>query len=127
MKKLVEVIYHDKKDRCVVATKHIKKGTSILCDHVVLLPYPSCDPTDSKCNSIANRYVFEWDKKKCALSLGLSSLINHHPSYNVRWVPLFECRMIEIEATKDICKGEELVFDYGYNIKFKPLLPIKEN
>lgn len=117
---LVEVIYDEKKGRCVIAKEKIRKGTAILRDHIIVAEF-----NDHIEKTEFTRYVFEWDAKTVVLALGLSSLINHSKFSNVHWNPLYECYMIEMVADRTIERGEELVFDYGNTIGFTAELPIK--
>ena len=116
---MIEVIIDENKDRCVVATRNIKKGTVILCDHVAVF-----DDMKAMEKTKVDNYAFQWDSETYAISLGISSLINHYETPNVEWVPLFEIRMMEIVALRDIKKGEELVFSYGNDLSFEPVKPL---
>ena len=120
-KDLVKVIYDDRKGRCVIALKDIRKGTVVMRDHVIL-----AKDTKHLKKTIFTRYVFEWDRNTVALPLGMASLINHSRMWaNMQWMPLFECQMVEMVATSSIKKGEELVFDYGNTDGFKAVSPIR--
>lgn len=118
-----EIIIDDKKGKCVIATRNIKKGTVIFENHVTLIPIDEVAK-----NSTLYKYVFEWSKTHYALAMGDSSLINHSKVPNITWFPMTECNMIQFKTIKDIKKGHELVFDYGNygnNFKFRPLPPLK--
>ena len=62
--------------------------------------------------TVLGDHVFEWGKKRMALSLGYGSLYNHSHTPNAHGEPKIRDRVIEFTAARDIPKGEEITIDY---------------
>jgi hypothetical protein len=62
--------------------------------------------------TVLGDHLFEWGKRRMALSLGYGSLYNHSQHPNAHGEPKIRDRVIEFTAARDIMKGEEITIDY---------------
>ena len=62
--------------------------------------------------TVLGDHVFEWGKKRMALSLGYGSLYNHSHDPNAHGEPKIRERVIEFTAARKIERGEEITIDY---------------
>ena len=98
------------KGRGVFAKCAIKKGTTIECVPVILVPI--ADLVEGLENPTLNRYFYHWDKKHIAVSLGYGSLYNHSYEPNARYI--HGSLTLTYRALREIAKGEEITINYNY-------------
>lgn len=101
--------------RCVFADKEYKKWDIIeICEYIHI---PKKEINILKKTTINNYWFwFNWD---AMILLGNGSLYNHSKNYNmIAVINNDKNSRIWFEAIKDIQIWDELVFDYGYDIKF---------
>lgn len=108
------VLQAGKKGRGVFAEQNIKSGTVI-----EVCPVLVCSRRDWKLlkNTKLAHYVFDWTNGSVGFALGHGSLYNHseNPNCEVFW---YEGEnILSYAAVRNIQKGEELCFDYGYKPK----------
>lgn|ERR1019366_7261023 len=98
------------KGRGVFAKSPIKKGTVIECVPVLLIPLK--DLVDGEANPFLNKYLYVWNKKAFAVSLGYGSLYNHSYEPNAEYI--FGPARLTYRALSDIAKAEEITINYNY-------------
>lgn len=107
------------KGRGVFTTHTIKKGEVVEVAPVVPMKaknVPDNEPPDG--------YVVDWDEndknKKYGLVLGYVMLYNHSDTPNVWLESDLQKNIIRVIALRNIKAGEELAWDYGVEVWFKP-------
>ena len=114
--KLYKVIQSSRIDKQgVVATKNIKKGTFILKykGKVITNKEAETNPKFQK----EDIYMFTLDSKYSLdgdFKSNVARLINHSCNENCEYVDNGSKNTIDVLASKDIKKGEELTADYGF-------------
>jgi len=98
------------KGRGVFAAKPIKKGTII--ERVPVLLVPLKDLAGGENNPFLNKYMYVWNKKAFAISLGYGSLYNH--SYEPNAAYIFGPMRLTYKALADIAEGDEITINYNY-------------
>jgi SET domain-containing protein len=108
-----------RKGRGVFARCDIRKGEVIEVAPVVPLAaenVPDSDPPDG--------YVLDWDPdtpgEEYAMALGYIMLYNHGTTPNLELESDLQEQTISAIAIRDIKAGEELTWDYGCDLWFKP-------
>jgi SET domain-containing protein len=96
------------KGRGVYADEPIKNGEVIETCELILLNY-------HEVTGLLERYVFEFNQEKAALALGHGSLYNHHQKPNAQCFIDDKSKLLYVESTKNIKKGEEITINYGYS------------
>ena len=99
------------KGRGVVARKPIRKGAII--ERVPVLLIPINDFVGGLENRTLKSYLYIWDKKNIAVSLGYGTLYNHSYEPNARYVHGKE--HLTYRALCDIGEGEEITINYNFN------------
>ncbi len=98
-----------RKGRGVFALRHYRPGEIIERAPVIEIDakyWPAIRKT------VLGDHVFEWGRKRMALSLGQGSLYNHSDEPNAHGEPRLRERVIEFTAARPIRKGEEITIDY---------------
>lgn len=106
----VEVLPAGKKGRGVFAKKDLKKGALVEISPVIIIPEEDWIHIEE---TILGDYVFETEEGEVCLALGYSSIYNHSFSANASFNPHED--YIEIKATRDIERGEEVCLDYNWD------------
>jgi SET domain-containing protein len=114
--KMIEIRKTKKLGRGVFTTAKIKKGQTIITDHVLII---GPDEYDVLKKTIINFYWYEWGEKKCAICFGTGSLFNHAINHNIEYILRIKKKTISFVANRDIKAGEQLFINYGYD-------PVKE-
>jgi len=97
--------------RGVFATKSFKKDEIIEISPIVC--FDGGDADLISCTKLG-RYIFSLDANCSAMALGYASLYNHSAQmFNCEWA--LNSKVIVITATIPIKKGEELLFNYGWD------------
>jgi uncharacterized protein len=124
----LKVQYFPKKGRGVVATSFIPEDTLIERCPVLIIPPEHRHRTDP---SIIFTYVFMWEPHtteqdlykgtgRAAIALGLTSLLNHSYTPNLRFIRHFDELELEIRSVRCVDPGEELTIDYQMRLWFDP-------
>ncbi len=100
--------------RGVFVTSSIKKGEIIEISPLIVTP--SFDYTKLN-KTIMAYYWYEFAKRACAIGLGYASLYNHSDDNNAEFSIIKKSNLIKIKATREIKKGEEILINYGYDVK----------
>ena len=113
------IIETKEKGRCVFAEKEYKEWETIEVCEYIRIPKSEIDILEK---TVINDYRFGeyWEDWDAMIFLGNGSLYNH--SKNPNMIPLTnDWKEYWFVAIKDIAIGDELVFDYWYETKFKPV------
>jgi SET domain-containing protein len=124
----VRVVFIDGKGRGVVAERDIRAGELVERAPVLILTEEHRRAVDQ--TSVAD-YIFMWEhrttaedlytgKGRTALVLGFTSLLNHSSSPNCDFVRYIEAQALDLVATRNISRDEELTIDYGLTLWFDP-------
>lgn len=106
----LDVLFVPGKGRGVIATDFIPQSTVLEIAPVVLVPHVHLPAYQTL---PLFDYSFEWDDETDAILFGLISFVNHHASnVNIRLEHDKERLLTTIVTTKNIQKGEELLYDY---------------
>lgn len=97
------------KGRGVFALRPIKKGEMI--EKVPVLLVPTENLVGGLRNPALARFVYLWDKKNVAISLGYGSLYNHSYTPNADYD--FGPMTIIYTALRDIARDEEITINYN--------------
>lgn len=121
-----------KHGRGVFATNKISRGDIVETCPVILIPVPKKLKKTSPNQAVAtqlSRYIFGWSHSLNALALGLGSLYNHanYGVANMRVFPDYQDETIVFLAERDIKRGEELRFDYRYEMNLPDHLEVEKN
>ena len=98
------------KGRGVFARTLIKKGTII--ERVPVLLVPLKDLVGGEKNPFLNKYMYVWNKKEFAVSLGYGSLYNHSFEPNAEYI--FGPKRLTYRALCDIAEGDEITINYNF-------------
>ena len=91
--------------RGVFANKDYKRGDTIeVC--------PCISDESSKFKGTMKDYIFRYDDTYSLVGFGFCSMYNHSDDYNALWKILSK-EQIQVYATRDIKKGEEIFISYG--------------
>ena len=96
--------------RGVFASKNYKKGDVVSTCPVILVP-----KSEITKNNLLYLYVYSWNTRYYALSLGLGSLFNHRTQSNIDFNKDKNSDSLIFTAKKEIKKGDQLFINYGYN------------
>lgn len=99
------------KGRGVVAAAPIRRGTVLEVAPVILLREGEAPQR----SSILYDYPFKWNDPPYveAIALGVLSMCNHSTDPNTDVDLFIDRRLVQLNAIRDIARGEELTFDYG--------------
>lgn len=98
------------KGRSVVAIKKIRKGQLIAESEPIIIParqYKHFSKT------VLNNYCFEWEKGCVALSMDITSFLNHSYDANAYYEGDAKDQKIRIFALRTIKKNEEVTINYN--------------
>lgn len=98
------------KGRGVIARKAIKKGA--LIERVPVLLIPINHFVGGLDNATLKTYLYIWDKKHVAVSLGYGTLYNHSYEPNARYIHGKD--YLSYRALRDIEEGEEITINYNF-------------
>lgn len=113
----------EEKGRGVFTSIPISKGDLIESAPVIVL-----DDKDRLIihKTLLHDYYFLWEpgedeEYEAAIALGYGSLYNHSKEPNAEFVPVFDEKVIEFIALRDIAAGEEILIEYdeGGNSSFE--------
>ncbi len=104
-----------KKGNGVFARKNIKKYTTVVIGHVILISKSDYNLIQ---DTILNNYIYEWDDPnniefRSAIPLSICQFFNHSYTPNLKHQYDYENSTIEYIAIRDIQKGEELTVNYN--------------
>lgn len=108
----IEVKSAGAKGRGVFATASIKKGELIETSPYIEVPAKDHDVI---AETMLENYWYHVRGKVRAIGLGLTSLYNHSLKPNADFRVVSVNKTVSIIALRQIKKGEEIVFDYGYD------------
>lgn len=94
--------------RGVFATEDIKKGEVIEVAPILVLQFE--DFVDTRWNLLFEYYF--WMDDEVVLALGYGSMYNHSVSANAGYEIDIKKKAITFKASKEIKKGEEILFNY---------------
>lgn len=86
-------------------------GERVLHEPIVVLPGKEWHHIHA---TALHEYYFDW-KGFMFMPLGYVCLLSHSDSPNLDWSVNKKKRLVTFTAIKDIKKGEELTFDYGWD------------
>jgi SET domain-containing protein len=124
----LRVVDLGRRGRGVVAERDIEAGA--LIERAPVLVAPERDRAALDGTAIGN-HIFMWEhgttgedvysqRGRAAVVLGLASLINHAAAPNCDFIRYIEAEILDVFALRPIAAGEELTFDYGMTLWFKP-------
>lgn len=93
----------------VFADRHFVKDEFIEISPAILISH---NPELLSYTTLAN-YVFEHDNGETYLGLGFTSVYNHRQCPNAAFTVLDN--LIIVQARRDICEGEEIFVEYGWD------------
>lgn len=100
--------------RGVFSSRLIKKGETIEISPLLIIPHFDYNALKT---TIISFYWYSFDGRSCAIGLGSASLYNHSEKNNADFSINKKSKTIKIKATKDIKKGQEVLINYGYDVK----------
>lgn len=111
------------KGRGVVATRDCPAGTELERAPVVIVPDFDILQRDAP-RTVPDQYLLYWsdeEGREHALGGGLLMFYNHSSQPNVELRDGPEPETMSVFALRDIRAGEELVYDYGIDLWFRPV------
>ena len=100
------------KGRGVFAKSPIARGGII--ERVPVLLIPIKDFVNGIDNPTLKKYLYIWNKKAVAVSLGYGSLYNHSYQPNAEYIPWLPA-MMTYRALRPIAPGEEITINYNFD------------
>jgi len=108
------IISTPNKGRCVIADQNYHTDEVVEETNVIVIPKENLKQLDS---TILEKYYFEWFYGDGAILTGNGLLYNHWIDPNLKLIADQEKLKMKFVAKRNIIKGEELTFDYGYVIE----------
>ena len=105
------IIFIPNKGRCVIADQNYYTDEIVEETNVILIPKENLKQLDS---TILEKYYFEWFDGDGAILTGNGLLYNHWTDPNLKLIADQEKLKMKFVAKRNIIKGEEFTFDYGY-------------